>query len=231
MLWGASAFAEAPSMNGPNGGVYVFNIFNESMKLVVEGETIGEIPGPSDGRAGKPTKYTPAGLRVNRSKDPKQGEFAIGFNDVRIDWNGFTAKAGITIPAEATSGVTLADDLLLFTSFSTAVLMTTDRGFFLGTFDVRLTLRTSAAAPLFAELQRDIGDSRVENPLKSRLLGILEGAEIDVALGQNVRARKILQEQVIPLLQRNSGQHRLSAKQAKDWSAETQKLVSKIPSH
>ena len=71
--------------------------------------------------------------------------------------------------------------------------------------------------------------SPVENPLKSRLLRIVDGAETDLALGQNVHARKALLGAAGPAASAQQRQAGLSATQAGEWIAEAQKLVSKIP--
>ena len=165
---------------------------------------------------------------MNRSTDPEAGAFGIGDNDIAIWWDSLTGRATVRIPSPAASGVDLSEDLLLFVAVSEAWLMNT-RAYVVDRFELKRSVLRSAAAPLFAVLRREIGGSRVENPLKSRLLGIVDGAETDLALGQNVHARKALLEQLVPLLRRNSGKQGLSATQAGEWIAEAQKLVSKIP--
>ena len=82
---------------------------------------------------------------------------------------------------------------------------------------------------LLEALRREIRNSKVHKQLKSRLLTLTGDAKNDLKRGSNTRARKTLQQQVIPLLQKSSGHHGLSAQRSKEWVAETKKIVSKIP--
>jgi hypothetical protein len=82
---------------------------------------------------------------------------------------------------------------------------------------------------LLEDLRREIRNSKVHKQLKSRLLALTGDVKTDLESGSNVRARKALRHQVIPLLQKSSGHHGLSPQRSKEWVAETRKIASKIP--
>lgn len=88
---------------------------------------------------------------------------------------------------------------------------------------------TSTPTQLLARLRHEIRSSTVGKQLKSSLLTTIGRAATELNRGHNAAARKTLQQDLIPALQRNSGHHGLSAKHAKQWVAEAEKVVSKIP--
>jgi len=120
------------------GTVHVFNSYNEPVTgLSVSGYSAGNIDGWAASGA---TQYTPNQVSVPRCK--YQGEvsgpaFAIGDNPVVIPWVSFRAAATITIPPPQ-SGVSLMDDLILYLTVNTAILVTT-RGYVLNTFPISTT--------------------------------------------------------------------------------------------
>jgi hypothetical protein len=118
-----------------NGGsVYVFNCYNEPISaLAVAGAAVGGIDSWST--RGQ-TLYTPAERAVQRSRSPNPGSFANGNNAVRIPWDSFTGTTTVTIP-DASSGISIDDDLILFLTINQAILLTT-RGRVQSTFPVNV---------------------------------------------------------------------------------------------
>jgi hypothetical protein len=118
------------------GRVTVFNCFNEPIRnLAVGGHAVGTIDGWSDGRAGRPPRYTPASLTVARSRNPEAETFGVGDNPVIIPWESFTGSTYIKIPDPTRSPISLEDDLLLFVGTNQVTMLTT-RGIALATFQV-----------------------------------------------------------------------------------------------
>jgi hypothetical protein len=140
-LW-ASPLASASTTSDPPraaiaGKVTVFNCYSEPIdRLLVNGDSVGDIAAWSEGGANRPPKYTPASLTVPRSKAPEPKSIAIGDNDFRIDWGSFDGRSTILVPSPAQSPITLNDDLLLFVAINEATLMD-DRGFVWGRAPVR----------------------------------------------------------------------------------------------
>jgi hypothetical protein len=87
----------------------------------------------------------------------------------------------------------------------------------------------SSPKQLLEQLRREVVGSTVKKPLKPNLTTIIGDALTDLARGRNGAARKVLEEQLIPLLQSDSGRHGLGARQAKEWVADAENVVSKIP--
>jgi hypothetical protein len=118
---------------GANGdrGVYVFNCAYDPVTVEVTGQSVGTIPGWSDGSGGQ-TPYTPAGLRVPRTTSGTPGGFAVGDNAATFTREYFAADATIKIPPPP--GVPSQDDLVLFLSL---LEVTLQDGGFSATFRLR----------------------------------------------------------------------------------------------
>jgi hypothetical protein len=119
-----------------SGNVYVFNCYNEPInQLNIANLGAGGIAGWST-TAG--TLYTPAQLKVARSKYPESSAtFAIGDNQLAALWDSFTGNVTVTIPDPKAGDVSLDDDLILFLTKNEAVLLTT-RGMVQATFPLSL---------------------------------------------------------------------------------------------
>ena len=87
----------------------------------------------------------------------------------------------------------------------------------------------STPEQLLEQLRREIGASTVQKPLKPNLTTIIGDALADLGRGRNAAARKALEQRLIPLLQANSGRHGLGARKAREWVADAEHVVSKIP--
>jgi len=129
---GAVLVGATESLAGPAGAatvnkgsqVTVFNVFVDSGSLRVDNSVAGEIKRWSGGQ--DTPRYTPSSIGVRRTKLREPGAtFAIGDNEVRIVWPDFTGTCTVPIPNPASSGVNLADDLLLYLMLGRAILVTT----------------------------------------------------------------------------------------------------------
>ena len=103
-----------------SGKVYVFNVNLEPMDtLQVRNFDAGKIGGwntESDG------KYTPQSLGIERTKNRDDiPSFAQGENEVFFRRATYNGRASITVPQE----ISLLDDLILYLTRNTAILMRT----------------------------------------------------------------------------------------------------------
>jgi hypothetical protein len=78
-------------------------------------------------------------------------------------------------------------------------------------------------------LRDRVRGSTVDDQLKSRVLTVIARVENDLADGHNTRARTVVEKELLPLLLHNSEHHGLSAKLAREWVADSRKLLSAIP--
>jgi hypothetical protein len=94
------------------GSVYVFNVFNETLTLSTNGNTVqaGDIPGWSDGAT---DKYRPNGIAVPRTLNATEGpgHFFNGTNQLTIQWVDGLFFAVVPLNGAA---YPLIQDLLLF---------------------------------------------------------------------------------------------------------------------
>jgi hypothetical protein len=88
---------------------------------------------------------------------------------------------------------------------------------------------TSTPADLLVRLEHEIRSSTVEKQLKASLLTTTGRARADLKNGRNAAARTVLQNELLPALERNKGRHRLGVRQAKRWITETEQIIAKIP--
>ena len=103
-----------------SGKVYVFNVNLEPMDtLQVRNFDAGKIGGWS---TESNSKYTPQSLGIERTKNRDDiPSFAQGENEVFFRRATYNGRASITVPQE----ISLLDDLILYLTRNTAILMRT----------------------------------------------------------------------------------------------------------
>ena len=103
-----------------SGKVYVFNVNLEPMDtLQVRNFDAGKIGGWSTESS---SKYTPQSLGIERTKNRDDiPSFAQGENEVFFRRATYNGRASITVPQE----ISLLDDLILYLTRNTAILMRT----------------------------------------------------------------------------------------------------------
>ncbi len=113
-------------MATPTGKVYVFNCFNEPASLSVS--NFGPESIPAWAMTGT-NKYEPSGVAVARIMhgDEREGiAFAnVGDNLVSVNWTS-NAFNNISIPMPPGTQTSINDDLVLYLTQSSFILMTTD---------------------------------------------------------------------------------------------------------
>jgi len=87
------------------------------------------------------------------------------------------------------------------------------------------------AARLLVTLQDEIRSSHLARGLRARLLTIVSDAASELDHGQNVHARAVLEQQLVPLLKRSSSSHAVARRQATRWVAAAKRILSAIPPH
>lgn len=102
-----------------SGKVYVFNVNLEPMdSLQIRHFDAGNIGGWST----ENNKYTPQSLAIERTKNPDdKPSFAQGENEIFFRRATYNGRASITVPQD----ISLLDDLILYLTRNTAILMRT----------------------------------------------------------------------------------------------------------
>jgi hypothetical protein len=100
-------------MTDQNGKVYVFNLWSETMELMPNSKSAGQIPGW--GAAGGANPYQPAELGVNRvlNRSDAPGHFVNGKNNIGFTWQSGFFGFELTIDS---GSFPISQNLLLFVS-------------------------------------------------------------------------------------------------------------------
>src|SRR5690554_534658 len=102
------------------GKVYVYNFIHSPASIFVNGYSAGELDGWQDG------PVAPVTMPRSKRMEPMPS-FAIGDNMVRLNLDGYSLTANVTVPSPVEEPVSLDDDLTLILYFDKAVLSSRGR--------------------------------------------------------------------------------------------------------